>query len=289
MDNDNHKFDYVIYHYPCYDGMGGAFVAFLKNKDIIMKGIEAGSILPSNYIEEMNNKRVIIIDISFKKNEIIALNKVCSKLVILDHHKTNEDELKNLDFALFDMNKSGCEMAWEYFFGQESIPDFLHYIGLRDLWRHKTNENALYFTIELKDQSLDLNTYLIYYYNLNSNVDEAIKNGKKKFDAMMDRVKEISHNMIIKEQWEGCKTYAIDIRKDYLLISEVGDYLSNIYKNAIILIYSSDVSGNKFKYSLRSNNEYGPDVSVIAKRYDGGGHKNASGFYSLKSIDELIK
>jgi nanoRNase/pAp phosphatase (c-di-AMP/oligoRNAs hydrolase) len=45
---------------------------------------------------------------------------------------------------------------------------------------------------------------------------------------------------------------------------------------------SYDGENNEFCYSLRSIGDY--DVSIIAKYFGGGGHKNASGFKSNKLI-----
>jgi nanoRNase/pAp phosphatase (c-di-AMP/oligoRNAs hydrolase) len=45
-----------------------------------------------------------------------------------------------------------------------------------------------------------------------------------------------------------------------------------------------DAPGDMVSCSLRSNGSF--DVSVIAKKYDGGGHKNAAGF-QVKMLELL--
>jgi len=82
----------------------------------------------------------------------------CTKVVVLDHHKTNLDICGRIhpdDLAaggwaanlelVFDMKRAGCQIAWDWIITQTSIPDnfsvspqhrpwFLEYIADRDLW-----------------------------------------------------------------------------------------------------------------------------------------------------------
>jgi oligoribonuclease NrnB/cAMP/cGMP phosphodiesterase (DHH superfamily) len=65
--------------------------------------------------------------------------------------------------------------------------------------------------------------------------------------------------------------------------SEVGDTL--VKKNPDALFVASFTQfEDQIMFSLRSRSEF--DVSEIAKKYGGGGHKNAAGF-KVKSFDEL--
>jgi nanoRNase/pAp phosphatase (c-di-AMP/oligoRNAs hydrolase) len=57
-------------------------------------------------------------------------------------------------------------------------------------------------------------------------------------------------------------------------MSEIGHELAN-QSGTFGLIYYID-SDNSVKCSLRSNGDY--DISVMAKHFGGGGHKNAAGF-----------
>ena len=61
----------------------------------------------------------------------------------------------------------------------------------------------------------------------------------------------------------------------------MGNQLSDGEKYAAVYFYD----GEKYIFSLRSR-EGGEDVSDIAKRFGGGGHKRASGF-SVVNISEL--
>jgi len=55
-----------------------------------------------------------------------------------------------------------------------------------------------------------------------------------------------------------------------------------------LALFLRELDGGKYKFSLRSKGDF--DVSKIALRYGGGGHKNAAGFVGqLDLIDEIIE
>lgn len=61
--------------------------------------------------------------------------------MILDHHKSAMDDLKNEAGCFFDMSHSGAVLAWHYFFGLDTTPPlFLQLIQDRDLLRWDMRE-----------------------------------------------------------------------------------------------------------------------------------------------------
>lgn len=280
MDN---QFDYVIFHKPCSDGVTGAFCAWLSYKDSTFVGLEPRNPFPNELIEKLAGKSVILIDIAFSREIILNIYNVASKLVVLDHHETNRDNLANLDFAHFDMNKSGCMLAWEYFFPNEQMPDFIRYIGLRDIWKHKNVENALYFTCGMEyTESFD---ELYKYYTTPSLVSKTIKKGSIQYKYMQQVAQDIA-SKAVDIIWLGYPTKVVNC--GWPFTSDVGDLLSQKNPDNVILLWSKQY-GKPYSYSLRSNKELGPNVAEIAKLYGGGGHKAASGFSSDLDPDSLIK
>ena len=63
-----------------------------------------------------------------------------AKIVLLDHHKSAASQwigvepIPNVDL-LFDMDRSGAQMAWDYFHPGSIQPPLIEHIGDRDLWR----------------------------------------------------------------------------------------------------------------------------------------------------------
>ena len=66
---------------------------------------------------------VYILDFSYPRQVMESLLSQHVKVIALDHHKTAQEALLGLRGALFDMNRSGAMISWEYFHPEREIPD----------------------------------------------------------------------------------------------------------------------------------------------------------------------
>ena len=130
----------VLYHAGCDDGFGAAYAIWLKY------GYKA-KYIPVQYGQDFPEvspgETVFVVDFSYPRDVLQDIANRC-KLVVLDHHKTAMDDLADLPFAHFDMNKSGAVLAWEYFHPNRPIPVLLKYVQDYDLWTKElinTEEN----------------------------------------------------------------------------------------------------------------------------------------------------
>src|SRR5262245_51371897 len=84
------KPDICIFHGGCDDGFGAAWAVWKK------WGQEVHYV-PATYGKPLNcevrGKRVLMVDFSFKRPEMEALDRIVHTMVVLDHHKTAEQEL----------------------------------------------------------------------------------------------------------------------------------------------------------------------------------------------------
>ena len=255
---------YILFHHPCQDGFGAAFAAWKKFGDAAkFVGVNYGKPLP----EMPGATEVYIVDFSYPKADLEALALTC-KLVVLDHHKTAQEQLQGLPFAHFDMNRSGAGMAWDYFHPDTPRPWLINYIEDRDLWKHKLPNThdiaaALFsypqeFSIWEKFQQADLlneGKAIRRYQNILS--DEMVKNTQVKDFLQFKNVPIVNASSS--------------------LISDVGEVLRQKYPTAPFYAIYYDTKEGKRKWSLRST-DHQEDVSAIAGVFGGGGHRNAAGF-----------
>ncbi|MBF4253709.1 phosphohydrolase, partial [Vibrio anguillarum] len=118
--------------------MGAAWVvhhALTQEKDIEFIAASYQQDLP-----DVTNAHVIIVDFSFKKDDMKQLAQKAKSITVIDHHKTAEKELSELleggvIDGVFDMTKSGAMLAWEWFFGDVEPPALIQHIQDRDLWK----------------------------------------------------------------------------------------------------------------------------------------------------------
>jgi hypothetical protein len=105
----------------------------------------------STVIEKISKiQNIIFIDVCPSINFIKDNAELAKSIIIIDHHKSGLDmitknkellkEYTNVTF-IFDMKRSGCQLAWDYFFPDIERSWIVDYVGDRDLWNWKL-ENA---------------------------------------------------------------------------------------------------------------------------------------------------
>lgn len=159
------KPDICVYHGGCDDGFGAAWAVRRKWGDDVK--FVAGAYGGFEWPAEMHGKNILFVDFSLKRDRMIELanggitGQIPRSVVVLDHHKTAEAELKDWSVAdltlaetptflglnmqemhqqivaLFDMDKSGAKLAWEFCFPREPVPLLIEHIEDRDLWRFR--------------------------------------------------------------------------------------------------------------------------------------------------------
>lgn len=255
---------YILFHDPCQDGFGAAYAAWKKFGDkATYIGVNYGKPLPNM----PGAKEVYIVDFSYSKDILVDLAGKC-QLVVLDHHKTAQEQLQGLSFAQFDMNRSGAGMAWDYFHPETPRPWLINYIEDRDLWRHKLpNTHDMAAALFSYPQKFDL-------WDKFEQAD-LLNEGKaiRRYQNILSE--EMIKNAQIRNFLEFKNVPVVNASSS--LISDVGEALRNKYPTAPFYAIYYDTKDAKRKWSLRSTDNQ-EDVSAIAGRFGGGGHRNAAGF-----------
>ena len=284
--------NFVVYHGNCSDGFASLLVAYNQNKNIQQyKGIFKKEQQDTELLDIIEQKKsrgesvnMLIADFSYSREFMQKLNSVCNKMVILDHHITAQEALKNLDFCYFDQNKSGCTITWEYFNYDKELPLLLKMIEDRDLWKWRTLNSREFTTAFYSTIPFDLDRYneFIEHPGL---IDEYIKSGK-----ILMKYIQAQNEMLLKS------TKFITTRSAFKIGiinlggngSDYGEFISTSYADFSIY-WSYDHFASIIRVSIRSDKEKTNDCSKLAKMFNGGGHVNASGFVWDKSIGELIE
>jgi hypothetical protein len=131
--------DMVIYHFPCSDGICSAWCFWRKNRAVKLIPAKHGDPPPN-----VKGKKVVIVDFSYKKDVILKMLCTAKHITILDHHESAEKELCDLKHpnltVIFDMKKSGAQLAWDYLHpqcenGTVNRSWIVEMIADRDLWK----------------------------------------------------------------------------------------------------------------------------------------------------------
>lgn len=144
--------DTVIYHARCMDGFTAAWAAWrvLGNRAEYIAA-SYGDAPP-----DVTGKNVAVVDFSYPLDVLDAMCGVASSLVVLDHHKTAEEALRDHPNAYFDGNHSGAYLACRWFNPACNIPRLVLYVEDRDLWRWKMEDSeAINHGLRLLPQSFE--------------------------------------------------------------------------------------------------------------------------------------
>lgn len=273
--------DVCIYHGNCADGFGAAWVVWKKfgNAVVFEPGVY-GKAPP-----DVAGKNVAMVDFSYKRPVLEQMQKVAKGILILDHHKTAAADLADierhpLDFGLdcvtevvFDMERSGAQITWDYYFKGLARPILIDYVGDRDLWRFKMpNSRAVaawvfshayrFVTWEEMDRQISSASY---YQGVVDQGEAIERKHHKDIDELLDQ----------SLRYMTIGGHRIPVANlPYTMASDAAGKLAE--GNAFAACYFDRADARVF--SLRSRAPDGTDVSEIAKRYGGGGHKNAAGF-----------
>lgn len=258
-----------LYHKNCTDGLGAAMAIreWLKEQDRL-KDAEFQTIQYGDKPPDVTGKEVYIVDFSFKRDVLLTMKKQAEDLVVIDHHKTAEAEIGDLDFCIFDNSKAGCVLTWEFCFPTTPPPELFLYLQDRDLWQWELPES--------KEVNAALRSYKPFFdvwdeFMLPRGMEKLKVEGvaiKRYQDQQIDAV------MSRKMDYVSIGGYRVPCVNSTHLISEMGNEMAKGQPFAALYF---DTGDGKRVFSLRSTDE-GMDVAEIAKQYGGGGHRNAAGF-----------
>lgn len=266
----------VIYHANCIDGFTAAWCVWRQ------LGVEA-EYVPAKHGDEPPDVRgqdVVILDFSYPREKLIRLHAEARSLRVFDHHKTAEADLAGLDFCTFDMNRSGAGLAWDKLRGSVR-PALVSYVEDRDLWRFALPDSAeINAWIGSWEQSFEV------WDSLDADLTANFGACRREGSAVLRGVQRYCREMAKQARHVEFNGYTVPIvNAPYINTSELVGYLAEHPQGegrvpfAVGWFQRGD---GKYQYSLRSRGDY--DVSEVAKKYGGGGHRNAAGFVS----DELV-
>lgn len=294
-----YKPDIMIYHANCADGFGAAWAAWMKWGNAV-------EYIPASYGQEppeVLGKHVLIGDFSYKRAGIDAMLQGAASVVILDHHETAEAELEPFRFhesspgavsaadtngmlsdlaeidrppclAVFDMNRSGARMVWDFCFPGEEAPVLIDLIEDRDLWRFKLPVTKA-FGVWLRCEPFDFQRWKGIAAELEVSGDhESILGEARAMQRFFDqKVAEIAKRAR-PGTIDGHAVMICNCPPEFS--SEVGHWLLD--GNPFLEFVACYSDGPKARgYSLRSDDTR-MNVAEIARKFGGGGHRNAAGF-----------
>ena len=289
------KVDIVVYHENCSDGMCALWCAYHFNPSIVKVPCKAGSSPDMNRVD-FAGKNVFFLDVS-PTMEFLWLSKA-STIWILDHHKSAMEwyhsrraELPDNVFSLFDLSRSGCELAWDFFFPGVPRPFFVNYVADRDLWKFELPDSRnINYALDqmgyISDTKLDGMTelYLRAKEDLDACLRELSQQGEVLSRANAIAVQAACASAVLVRltvPGEQQQTYKVMLGGGDIanyLKSDLGKALADREDEGcdFAAVWSYNTKDHEWSISLRGKEGKSPDLSKIAAAFGGGGHKLSS-------------
>ena len=295
----------IITHRGCRDGFAASWCAHIYFNSINIDTVTYLYVDPNKPDEtvelvkksQKNNiaTRIRSFDVAFDPLTFLKIKELCDDFKIYDHHISGYNDFiayygvdrlpKEFNF---NNNKSGAVLAWEYFFPELNVPRLIKYVEDRDLWRFELPDSrAISEGLPLGNKFEDWDNFM---ENETKNLNIAARTGnmwlrkKKKtiaFTSNLGKVVQLNdHNVFI----INCPNF----------ISDVGEYIYTKHDTTgkplcdYVMMWRYSMNDKDFYVSLRSSNKRDIDVSIIAKKYGGGGHKHAAGFTTKDFFGQVL-
>lgn len=266
----------VLYHNDA-DGFGAAFACWHEFND-------HATYIPVQYKQPVpelpeGTTRLLIVDFSYDR---ATCEELASKydLTIIDHHKTAKEALEGLDYAIFDMEKSGAVLTWEYFHPARPVPAILQYVQDYDLWKFElaySEEVNAYIAMLPNDFEVWSQVTMA---EAQAGGELLIRNENRQIERALKNVRVVN--------FLGYEVPVMNLTEN---ISKVGNRMCLEYPEAKFSVSYCDRADGQRSYSLRSVGDF--DVSRIAKHMGGGGHPRAAGFAlpapPTKTVPDLVE
>ena len=266
----------ICFHHNDPDGhASGAIVKYaLGDKVTLIESDYDGTPIPWDLVEEV--EQVIVTDFSFSVEQMKRLADG-RELVWIDHHKSAMEEFEGIadDWpGIRELSEAACVLTWQYFFPEKPVPRAIVLIGDRDIWRWAEKDTGA-FGSSLYNQDHQAGNAEFWKPLLEDDaptLEKMIAEGAWLREIRLREIDGMMESRSYEVEFEGYQTLVVNTRgtgdignygrdREYEIVYTYSDKMQNDGLNTVVTLYSNKI-----------------DVSVIAKRYGGGGHAGAAGF-----------
>lgn len=283
-DNDGKCAAFWVYaHVGLYDGYNDVNDSFIE--------INYNKRFPIEIIRP--NEQVYIVDYSISPDEMRELLKITKDVTWIDHHKTAIEKYADFEHNIRGVRYdgvAGCMLTYCYIHhmtpgrGQgeikpfdismtEDAPMFTKLIADWDVWTFKYGDDTRYFKVgtDSLDLTPDGNTWWDMFAE--ETEQEIIEKGKV-ITAFRDQwASNYINKLGFEVEFEGYKCFTVNLGYSN------SEYFKSLPEGKYDILMPFVFDGENYIVSLYSKTV---DVSEIAKKHGGGGHKGASGFTCRK-------
>lgn len=271
-----------FYHKSDLDGKCSAALVKLAYPDCELIGIDYGDEFPKGSIQM--GEDVWMVDFCLQPFTEMwwlkdLVNSFGGEFVWIDHHKTAIDAALSSGFyanrGRLEVGKAACELIWEFLHPGETIPEAVWLLGRYDVWDLEANPRVVPFQYGMMYEDIpvdDQEGWRTVVEDRGYHITRIVQTGRIIQRSIEQGFRGTAEYACFEIEWEGMNWIAIN-----------GPYRgSGVFKSVFDPrrhhgMLSFFWNGKEWRFGMYSDRE-DVDVSAVAKKYGGGGHKGAAGF-----------
>jgi oligoribonuclease NrnB/cAMP/cGMP phosphodiesterase (DHH superfamily) len=290
------------------DGKCSAFWVYYNLKDNLKGYLSEDDFIEMSYAKQFpfkiisEDEPVYIVDFSISPDEMRQLLEITKNVTWIDHHKTAIEKYKDFEHEIEGIRYDGiaaCMLTYCYFKHMwqggehgikyfdismtEDAPLFTKLIADWDVWKFEFGNDTRHFITAFNTYNFNPVSNFYDILKLCSNhygnklTEEGILMIKFRDGWARDYMK-----LGFEVYFQGLTCFAVNLGHCN------SDYFKSLPEGKYDIFMPFVFDGNVYTVSLYSKTV---DVSKIAKRYNGGGHKGAAGFQckELPFVKDIIK
>lgn len=260
----------VFYHGNCPDGFGAAYAAWKKFGD-------AAAYVPlsrgDDPLPDVTGKDLYFLDFVYEKGVMDEIAQKAKSLVALDHHAGVRAVTESFPGSIFDNDRSGASLAWRYFHPETPLPKLLAHVEDDDLFRFALPDTRAVISY------LSVRPYDFHAWDELCDIlddpeqSEILLQKMRAYAEYFELLAEFAAEHAKLVEFEGHKIYFATAHPFKPMKSLVGNLLAR-RRGPFALVVAAHPKG--YGVSIRGDGTV--DVSAIAQKYGGNGHKDSSGF-----------
>lgn len=223
-----------------------------------------------------SSERIVMVDFSLPAEAMLKLAEG-RELVWIDHHISAIRDLAAVSAGwpgLRDSRQAACVLTWQYFYPHSPIPRAIVLIGDRDAWHWLEPETGA-FDEALYQQDTDPWNDEFWQPLLDDDaktLDRLVNQGRVLREARLNNIRRQVDAYGYPVDFEGLKTLVINTRGN----GDVGEYALALGYDLAYCYVDNMQNGRLMTFVGLVSNRV--DVSLIAQKFGGGGHRGAAGF-----------
>ena len=278
-----------IYHIADHDGKGSGAVVKSVFPEIELLGLNHDMEIPYDLIEK--HEKVVVCDFALPVDYMFKLSETVD-FTWIDHHASvidkYEEELAKGRKPIKGIRRVGqaaIELCWEYFYPDRPVPLGIILFAKNDLF---DLSDPRVRPFEFAMQSFGVNTpddkIWTELFENRLDIEEMIQDGQRILGWINVRNYRLVRSMAFESEIDGYKCICANMPQGY---SSFYDSIENrdSYDVMINFYMNKNQKWNLSFYSSKKN----VDVSKIAAKFGGGGHRGAAGASSLDELPSFLR